>query len=136
MKSWSRVHSMLLLPLQNLTPLHSTTPLQNSPPRLHSIEYTVPAFCLPTPPTRLSACLSVYLHVNMCVGAWLAASPPTHPPTHPPTSLSVFQPCPDLAWPATNLLSSLVKCDLFRLTILYMLSVDQAFCESLYLFSE
>ena len=38
----SQLHSILLLPLQNLTPLHSNTPLQNSTPRLHSIEYIVP----------------------------------------------------------------------------------------------
>ena len=39
-----------------------------------------------------------------------------------------------MSWSATNLLSSLLKYDLFRKTILNMLSVDHAFCERLYLF--
>ena len=41
----SQLHSILLLPLQNLTLLHSNTPLQNSAQRLNSIEYTVPEEC-------------------------------------------------------------------------------------------
>ena len=41
----SQLHSILLLPLQNLTLFHSNTPLQNSAQRLHSIEYTVPEEC-------------------------------------------------------------------------------------------
>ena len=61
-------------------------------------------------------CVCVGVCMGVCVGG----------------CLSVCQPCSGL--PQTYVPLCL-KYDLFRVTILYMLSVDKAFCESLYFFN-
>ena len=122
-------HSTFATPKSDSTPLQYSAPTFPSKTPLHRIDGARFLPANPThPPVRLPVCLSTYMWTCLWVHGFLTACPPT--------CLSGFQPCPDLTWPATNLCSSLVKYDLFRLVILHMLSLEQAFCESLYLYSE